>query len=83
MNFNFNTELVSNYKSNSQKIRVMSEHWVSQNIFCPSCGNTRIANLDNNMPVADFKCDRCGEIYELKVKIKKLAKKLQTVHIQQ
>ena len=71
MNFNFNTELVSDYKSNSQRIRVMSEYWVSHNIFCPSCGNAHIVTLNNNMPVADFKCDNCGEIYELKSKNKK------------
>ncbi len=76
MNFNFNTELVSDYKSNSQRIRVMSEYWVSHNIFCPSCGNAHIVNLNNNMPVADFKCDNCGEIYELKSKNKKIGKKI-------
>ena len=28
MDYFFNTELANNYKSNSQKIRVMSESWV-------------------------------------------------------
>ncbi len=58
MNFNFDTSLVENYKSNSQKIRVMSETWVGKNIFCPVCGNPHISNLDNNMPVADLQCDK-------------------------
>ena len=68
MNFYFNTELAKNYKSNSQKIRVMSESWVAHNIFCPICGNPHISNLSNNMPVADLSCDYCGEIFELKSK---------------
>ncbi len=76
MNFSFDTSLAENYKSNSQKIRVMSENWVSRNIFCPICGNPHISNLDNNMPVADLQCDNCGEIYELKSKKGKFGNKI-------
>ncbi|NLE13846.1 MAG: restriction endonuclease [Clostridiales bacterium] len=68
MNFSFDTSLAENYRSNSQKIRVMSESWVENNVFCPICGNNQISNLDNNMPVADLRCDNCGGIYELKSK---------------
>ena len=66
MDFYFNTELTKGYKSNSQKIRVMSENWIANNMFCPICGNPHISNLSNNMPVADLSCDYCGEIFELK-----------------
>lgn len=76
MNFNFDISLAENYKSNSQKIRVMSENWVGKNIFCPICGNPHISNLDNNMPVADLQCDNCGEIYELKSKQGKIGNKI-------
>ena len=76
MNYYFNTELAKNYKSNSQKIRVMSENWVARNIFCPICGNPHISNLDNNMPVADLSCDCCGEIFELKSKCGNIGKKI-------
>ena len=76
MNFNFDASLAENYKSNSQKVRVMSETWVSKNIFCPICGNPHISNLDNNMPVADLQCDNCGEIYELKSKQGKIGNKI-------
>lgn len=76
MNFNLDSKLVLNYKNNSQKIRIMSESWVSHNIFCPSCGNLHISNLPNNMPVADFKCEHCGEVYELKAKNSKIGKKI-------
>lgn len=76
MNFNLNSELVLNYKNNCQKIRIMSESWVLHNIFCPSCGNLHISSLPNNMPVADFKCEHCGEVYELKSKNSKIGKKI-------
>ncbi len=76
MNFNLGTDLAINYKSKSQKIRIMSESWVSHNIFCPACGNIRICKLHNNMPVADLKCENCGEIYELKSKNGKIGSKI-------
>ena len=34
MNLCFDQSLGLGYKSNSQKIRVMSESWVNDNIFC-------------------------------------------------
>lgn len=76
MNFYFDKSLAENYKSNSQKIRVMSENWVGKNIFCPICGNPHICNLNNNIPVADLQCDNCGEIYELKSKQGKVGNKI-------
>lgn len=68
MDFYFDKTIAKGYKSNAQKIRVMSEHWVENNIFCPCCGKPHTTSLDNNKPVADFQCDNCGEIYELKSK---------------
>lgn len=76
MNYYFNKELAKNYKSNSQKIRVMSETWISHNIYCPICGNPHISNLDNNMPVADFSCAYCGEVFELKSKCGNIGNKI-------
>ena len=63
MDYYFNTELAKKYKSNSQRVRVMSESWVAHNIFCPICRNPHISNLNNNMPVADLSCDYYGEIF--------------------
>ena len=76
MDYYFNTELAKKYKSNSQRVRVMSESWVAHNIFCPICGNPHISNLNNNMPVADLSCDYCGEIFELKSKRGKIGNKI-------
>ncbi len=70
-----NKNLVLDYKSNSQKIRVMSEVWAEENIFCPNCGN-EISNFENNKPVGDFYCKKCLEEFELKSKKGKIGKKI-------
>lgn len=67
MLLNLNSTLANNYNSNSQKIRVLTESWVLNNIFCPSCGE-KISEYENNRPVADFYCNSCKEDYELKSK---------------
>lgn len=68
MNLKFDVSAALEYKSNSQKIRVMGELWVADNMFCPCCGNCHLTKLDNNLPVADLRCDNCGELFELKTK---------------
>ena len=68
MELRLDTSLAIGYKSNSQKIRVMSESWISENMYCPCCGNQHIIKLGNNSPVADMQCENCGEIFELKSK---------------
>jgi type II restriction enzyme len=67
MQLNLSTDIANNYSSASQKIRVMTEHWVHHSAFCPNCGNT-LSNFENNKPVADFYCKTCSEEYELKSK---------------
>ena len=68
MNITFDTNLVYNYTSNSQKARILTESWVSQNSYCPICGHSKIVKLENNKPVADFYCEKCKEVFELKSK---------------
>ena len=60
--------LAANYQSPSQVARVLTESWLQQNIYCPSCGNEAIESFQNNQPVADFFCSQCHEEYELKSK---------------
>jgi type II restriction enzyme len=62
----FNEQLAASYTSVPQKIRIMTEHWVGREAYCPSCGNRRIERYANNTPVADFFCPNCHEDYELK-----------------
>ena len=50
----FDEQLVINYKSASQKARILTEHWVDESVFCPNCGCSKIDKYPNNQPVADF-----------------------------
>lgn len=68
MNLSFDTKLADNYTSQSQRVRVLTEHWVDSSIFCPNCGHLDIDKYPNNQPVADFFCSNCKEDYELKSK---------------
>lgn len=65
MNVQLDSRLGSGYKSNSQKIRVITEAWAGDNVFCPYCGSG-VAHFENNRPVADFYCHECAEEFELK-----------------
>ncbi len=65
MILNLNNSMSDSYKSNSQKIRVLSEVWVGSNSYCPACGNN-LTNYQNNNPASDFYCANCSEDYELK-----------------
>ncbi|MBI1755248.1 hypothetical protein HY250_01780 [Candidatus Azambacteria bacterium] len=39
MKLTFDKKLVEDYKSPSQKARVLTEAWVGDSIFCPNCGH--------------------------------------------
>ncbi len=68
MQLNFDSSIISNYRSNSQKARILTENWVSSNMFCSRCGNSCVEHFENNRPVADFYCSKCHSKYELKSK---------------
>ena len=75
MQINLNRKTAEIYTSNSQKVRVMTEAWVDNEIFCPNCGNN-ITSYENNRPVADFHCSNCKEEYELKSKKESIGNKI-------
>ena len=75
MNLQFDISLIKDYKNSSQIARILTEHWVERNIFCPSCGSI-LSDHENNKPVADFYCSLCKEDYELKSKRNSMGKKI-------
>ena len=68
INLSFDVKIANRYTNLSQKMRVLTEKWVNDEIFCQSCGNAKIYNYENNRPVADFYCKKCAEDFELKSK---------------
>lgn len=64
----FDKKIAESYSSHPQRIRVMTESWVDENIFCPNCGQESLTEYPNNKPVADFFCAGCVEDFELKSK---------------
>ena len=75
MRISFDNRLAEDYKSTSQKIRVLTEDWVDNQVFCPACGRD-IKHYENNRPVADFFCLNCREEYELKSKKNSIGNKI-------
>lgn len=76
MKLTFDKENVSGYHSQTQIARILTEAWVSENMFCPRCGNLHINHFENNRPVADFYCPNCNNEYELKSKQGTLGNKI-------
>src|SRR4030042_6798971 len=76
MNLSFNAKLAEEYTSLSQKVRVLTENWVDNEIYCPNCGNISIDKYPNGKPVADFFCSKCNEDYELKSKKDKMGSRI-------
>jgi len=68
-------EVGKGYVSGSQRIRVLTEYWVSSAAFCPNCGRV-LRQFENNKPVADFYCGNCWEEYELKSKNGNIGRKV-------
>lgn len=76
MNLSFDMHLADDYLSQSQKVRVLTEAWVDNTIFCPNCGHSDVGKYPNNKPVADFYCSDCKEEYELKSKQNRFGAKI-------
>jgi len=76
MDLKLNVGLAEQYKSSSQKVRVLTEDWIKNEVYCPNCGNVHIKRYPNNEPVADFFCKKCSEDFELKSKSNSIGKKI-------
>ena len=68
MDVAFDQNLIGNYHSKSQIIRVLTESWELNHIYYPRCGYHKILHFPNNSAVADFYCPMCKNEYELKSK---------------
>ena len=68
MNLRLDTFTEKDYTNTRQTIRVITERWFVENMFCPNCGLEHISKMPNNSKVADAFCPSCKEIFELKSK---------------
>lgn len=68
MNLRFDSQLATGYHSHSQQARILTESWVTSNMYCPICGNNTLMHFPNNRAAADFYCPSCQAEYELKSK---------------
>jgi len=76
MNLTLDNSIIGDYSSGSQQARVLTENWVSRNIYCPVCGNEKLTSFKNNNPVGDFSCGNCRAEYELKSKKDSFSQKI-------
>lgn len=58
-------EWATGYTNSSQRIRVMSERWLAENGYCPTCGG-KLKSARANAKVLDFECLPCIHEFELK-----------------
>ena len=79
MNLRFDSNLAIGYKSGSQISRVVTEGWMSANMYCPICGAPILSHYTANRPVADFYCDDCRSDFELKSRESKTSHIGQTI----
>lgn len=68
MNLSLRAKIAKNYKSPQQRTRVITEKWFSENAYCPACPSPILDQLETNKKVADFRCPKCEEKFQLKAK---------------
>ena len=75
MNLQMNISIGDHYKSASQISRVLTEHWMLNNGYCPSCQSDLVQSKSNSK-VLDFICTICSNDFELKSKKGNFTKKV-------
>lgn len=68
MQLQFDLMSAQKFTSNAQRARILSETWVTDNMYCPRCGHPKLTKTRNNEPAKDFYCQKCSSSYELKSK---------------
>lgn len=78
------SELFSmNYKSQSQRIRVLSETWMKNEMYCPACGNDTFQKFPITQGLLIFCAMNAVKYMNLKAKEARPVKLYSTEHILQ
>jgi len=72
----YDAQVFEKYKSNSQRIRVVTENWFNHQMYCPCCLNPSIKAFPNNHKGFDFFCPNCKNQFQLKSSKKEFKKKV-------
>lgn len=57
---------LENYKSNSQRVRIATESWGTENLYCLNCDSDELACAPPNTAAVDFTCPECESSFQLK-----------------
>ena len=60
------SSLAAAYTSRSQAARAVTETWVAENLYCPSCSSEALDRTKPGTKVVDFLCPVCTEPFQLK-----------------
>jgi type II restriction enzyme len=66
MNLSMSGALGADYKSGSQRARVVTEAWGEHNLYCPNCSSPKLGRLSHNTQASDFSCPKCKFWFQLK-----------------
>lgn len=72
----YKKEVFKNYTSNSQRMRILTENWFLNYMYCPCCLNKRVKDFPNNQKGSDFFCEKCKNEFQLKSSKKEFKKKV-------
>lgn len=68
--------LAANYKSPSQRARIITEAWGHENLYCARCCSPRLDLSPPNTRVIDFVCPRCSACFQLKSQSRAFSRKI-------
>ena len=57
---------LEHYKSASQRARVGTEAWGTENFFCPACDSPHLKPVPQGTAAVDYTCPACGSPFQLK-----------------
>ena len=76
LSLQLDVRLAEEYKSASQRARVLTEGWFEHNMYCPACPSNRLEQTRGSTEVVDFLCPECGAEYQVKAKAGALGARL-------
>jgi type II restriction enzyme len=59
-------DVAAGYRSNAQRVRIISEAWAGENLYCPCCPSNTIERCRNNREAVDYTCRSCDSLFQLK-----------------